>query len=188
MNEGIIASRYAGAFLQLVLEHGSGASVVPQARAMLRLVERLPQQEFSTACRSEMKAEAIVAMFGKALGNVPLEKDLCSFISLLVSNGRTALLREALRSFLSENYRHEGIRCGVLTVARADESLPVLEARLRTLVQNEFGCTLELETREDPSIVGGFVFALEDYLLDASVRRKLDVIRKRYVENNRRLI
>ena len=52
MNEGIIASRYAGAFLQLVLEHGSGASVVPQARAMLRLVERLPQQEFSTACRS----------------------------------------------------------------------------------------------------------------------------------------
>ena len=110
MNEGIIASRYAGAFLQLVLEHGSGASVVPQARAMLRLVERLPQQEFSTACRSEMKAEAIVAMFGKALGNVPLEKDLCSFISLLVSNGRTALLREALRSFLSEYYKHEGIR------------------------------------------------------------------------------
>ena len=142
MNEGIIASRYAGAFLQLVLEHGSGASVVPQARTMLRLV----------------------------------------------SNGRTALLREALRSFLSEYYKHEGIRCGVLTVARADESLPVLEARLRTLVQNEFGCTLELETREDPSIVGGFVFALEDYLLDASVRRKLDVIRKRYVENNRRLI
>ena len=95
---------------------------------------------------------------------------------------------EALRSFLSEYYKHEGIRCGVLTVARADESLPVLEARLRTLVQNEFGCTLELETREDPSIVGGFVFSLEDYLLDASVRRKLDVIRKRYVENNRRLI
>ena len=31
-------------------------------------------------------------------------------------------------------------------------------------------------------------YALEDYLLDASVRRKLDVIRKRYVENNRRLI
>ena len=37
MNEGIIASRYAGAFLQLVLEHGSGASVVPQALSLIHI-------------------------------------------------------------------------------------------------------------------------------------------------------
>ena len=40
----------------------------------------------------------------------------------------------------------------------------------------------------DPDLVGGFVFDLEDYLLDASVRRQLDLIREQFIEKNRRII
>ena len=40
----------------------------------------------------------------------------------------------------------------------------------------------------DPDLVGGFVFDLEDYLLDASVRHQLDLIREQFIEKNRRII
>ncbi|MGN0201340.1 MAG: F0F1 ATP synthase subunit delta [Candidatus Cryptobacteroides sp.] len=188
MNEGIIVSRYAKAFLQLVRENGSDAKVVPQARQVLTLLESLARKELPTSCRPEIKASEIIDSLGTALGGVALEKDLCSFISLLVSHGRAPLLCAAFRSFLSEYYIFKGIKCGVLKVARLDDTVPLLEEKLKKLVRKEFDCELELETKEDPSLVGGFVFALEDRLLDASVRRQLTLIRRQYSENNRRII
>lgn len=188
MNEGIIASRYAKAFLKLVRENGSGDKVVPQVRRILEILESLPAKEFSAFCQPGMSASRIISLLSTSLEGIPLEKDLCSFISLLVSNRRIPLICTAFRSFLSEHYRSQGVMCGVLKVARSDASVPGLEKKLHELVLNEFGCTLELETREDASLIGGFVFALEDRLLDASVRRQLDIIRRQFVENNRRSI
>jgi len=40
----------------------------------------------------------------------------------------------------------------------------------------------------DPSLIGGFVFDIENYLLDASIKRQLDRIREQFVERNRRII
>ncbi|MGN1215723.1 MAG: F0F1 ATP synthase subunit delta [Candidatus Cryptobacteroides sp.] len=188
MNEGIIASRYAKAFLQLVRENGSEEAVVPQVRQALDLLEGLPPNEFSSVCQPGIAASGIIGILGTALGGITLEKDLCSFISLLVGNGRTPLICTAFRSFLSLCYRSRGIMCGVLKVARMDASVPGLEEKFRELVRTRFGCELELETKEDESLIGGFVFALEDRLMDASVRRQLGVIRRQFVENNSRKI
>lgn len=63
-----------------------------------------------------------------------------------------------------------------------------LESRLRELIGKETGCELLLETKVDPSLIGGFVFEVEDMILDASVSRQLDVIRRQFIEKNRRIV
>lgn len=63
-----------------------------------------------------------------------------------------------------------------------------LESRLRELIGKETGCELLLETKVDPSLIGGFVFEVEDMILDASVSRQLDVIRHQFIEKNRRIV
>ena len=63
-----------------------------------------------------------------------------------------------------------------------------LESRLRELIGKETGCELLLETKVDPSLIGGFVFEVEDMILDASVSRQLDIIRRQFIEKNRRIV
>ena len=63
-----------------------------------------------------------------------------------------------------------------------------LESRLRELIGKETGCELLLETKVDPSLIGGFVFEVEDTVLDASVSRQLDFIRRQFIEKNRRIV
>ena len=63
-----------------------------------------------------------------------------------------------------------------------------LESRLRELIGKETGCELLLETKVDPSLIGGFVFEVEDMILDASISRQLDVIRHQFIEKNRRIV
>ena len=65
---------------------------------------------------------------------------------------------------------------------------PALESRLRELIGKETGCELLFEAKVDPSLIGGFVFEVEDMILDASVSRQLDVIRHQFIEKNRRIV
>ena len=65
---------------------------------------------------------------------------------------------------------------------------PGLESRLRDLIEKQTGCKLILKTEVNPSLIGGFVFEVEDTVLDASVSRQLDIIRSQFIEKNRRIV
>ena len=59
---------------------------------------------------------------------------------------------------------------------------------MRALVRSTTGDDVVFEVTVDPSLVGGFVLDLDDYLLDASVKRQLDLIREQFIERNRRIV
>jgi len=65
---------------------------------------------------------------------------------------------------------------------------PTLESRLRDLIEKRTGCKLILKTEVNPSLIGGFIFEVEDTVLDASVSRQLDIIRRQFIEKNRRIV
>lgn len=114
----------------------------------------------------------------------PLEDDLNRFTLLLVRNGRMPYLKYILNSF-SRMYR-EANRMKLASLTTVIPA-PELERHLRELVQAE-GYELILETKVDPTIIGGFIFTIDDLLLDASVRRQIEVIRAQFVEKNNRIV
>ena len=176
MNAGIIASRYATALLKLVEETGSGEAVVRQAES---LAGTLPPKS-----QPGRVADAILSL-------PDLEPDLRKLVELMVKNGRSDCIRLALNSFISLYYESRGIIRGRLTLPSSPDSSQAfkdLEVRLKELITSRTGKELQLTTVVDESIIGGFVLEVEDHLLDASVSHQLEMIKRQFIERNRRIV
>lgn len=206
MNTGIIATRYATALLKLVEETGSGELVAAQVQVIEKALDEVP--EFRRAVDDPaVAAVQKISLFEASLKD-SMAQELHKFLELLIRNGRIGDVRLVLTTFVTEYYRSRHIKRARLVVA--DPALldpeptpsdpvpvegplrqaqrPALESRLRDLVEKQTGCKLILKTEVNPSLIGGFVFEVEDTVLDASVSRQLDFIRRQFIEKNRRIV
>ncbi len=198
MNTGIIATRYATALLKLVDETGSGEVVAAQVQVIEKALGELP--DFRRAVDDPAIApvkklelfEAALTSVAEPAEAIGLAPELRKFLELLLHNGRIGDVRLILSTFITEYYRSRHIKHARLVVA--DPALldpvepPTLESRLRELIEKRTGCRLILKTEVNPSLIGGFVFEVEDTILDASVSRQLDIIRRQFIEKNRRIV
>lgn len=206
MNTGIIATRYATALLKLVEETGSGELVVAQVQVIEKALDEVP--DFRRAVDDPaVAAVQKISLFEASLKD-SMAQELHKFLELLIRNGRIGDVRLVLTTFVTEYYRSRHIKRARLVVADpalldpeptpsdpvpVEGSLrqaqrPALESRLRDLVEKQTGCRLILKTEVNPSLIGGFVFEVEDTVLDASVSRQLDFIRRQFIEKNRRIV
>jgi len=186
MNRSIIVTRYARALVKWVRETGHGAIVASEAETLETALHSLPDLR-----RMMAAADDVVSPFEKkkllqsALGN-RMSQELSRFLTLLNKNGRMALVQDILRDFVDLYHRTVGIRKAHLTTV--DEPSERMLQRLKALVKQKTGDDVIIEVDVDPSLIGGFVFDIDDYLMDASVKRQLDLIREQFVERNRRII
>lgn len=209
MNTGIIATRYATALLKLVDETGSGDVVAAQVQVIEKALDEVPDFRRSVDDPAVSAAKKL-SLFEAALSSVsdPVEwtslaPDLRRFIDLLIRNGRIGDVRLIFTTFITEYYRARHIKRARLVVADpallnpeptpsdrelAEPLRPTLDVRLRDLIEKQTGCKLILKTEVNPSLIGGFVFEVEDTVLDASVSRQLDIIRSQFIEKNRRIV
>ena len=158
MNQGAVASRYAKAFLRLVEESGRGEQVFTQVRALLKDASSVPQ---------------------------PLEPDIEKLVLLLRRNHRQDCLKLILADFIRLWCDAQRIVIAKLLTAVPS---PDLSGKLEAMLASRTGCRVLMETAVDPELLGGFVLELEDEMLDASVRRQIDDIRRQLVQKNNRII
>lgn len=206
MNTGIIATRYATALLKLVEETGSGELVAAQVQVIEKALDEV--LDFRRAVDDPaVAAVQKISLFEASLKD-SMAQELHKFLELLIRNGRIGDVRLVLTTFVTEYYRSRHIKRARLVVADpalldpeptpsdpvpVEGSLrqaqrPALESRLRDLVEKQTGCKLILKTEVNPSLIGGFVFEVEGTVLDASVSRQLDFIRRQFIEKNRRIV
>lgn len=186
MNRSIVISRYARTLVKYVRESGHGEIVCSEAEVLFRTLHDVPDLKRMTEA-----ADDVVSPFDKkkllqsALGN-RMSQELSRFLTLLNRNGRMELVEDILRDFVDLYRRSVGVRKAHLTTV--SEPSERLLQRLKALVKQKTGDDVIIEVDVDPDIIGGFVFDIDDYLLDASVKRQLDLIREQFVERNRRII
>lgn len=161
MNSGVISSRYAKTLLQLVIETGRGEQVYSQVNRILRDPSILEN------------------------GTIQLEPDLERFIAFVVSKGRTEYMKYILHSFCSQYNAYMGRKLVRLTTV---VPIPGLEEKLRPVLAKALDSEILFETAIDAGLIGGFRVEVEDLLLDASVRRQIDDIKRQFVDNNRRIV
>jgi len=154
MNTGAVANRYAKALLLLTQESGR------------------TEQVFSQACALLQNPDAVPAV---------LEPDLEKLMALLIKNGRQDHIRFVLTSYIGLYREFAGIvQAKLITAVPAKD----LEDKFTRLIQKRTGGTVMLESKVDPSIIGGFILQTDRETLDASVRRKLNTIRRQLSEKN----
>lgn len=158
MNQGAVSSRYANAFLRLVEESGRGEQVFTQVRALLKDASSVPQ---------------------------PLEPDMEKLVLLLRRNHRLDCLKFILHDFVRLWCKEHKIVLVKLITAVPSPGLP---ERLEGMLAARTGCKIIMEASVDPELLGGFVLELDNEMLDASVRRQIDDIRRQLVQKNNRII
>lgn len=180
MNTGTISPRYARALLKYVSETGNGESVCRQCGALETSLSEC--KELRDAMSGTAPLQAKLEACRTAVGE-PLDEELTRFVSLAVSKGRGQYLRRMLHDFRSLYFKSMRILPATLTSCVRSERL---ENALSEMVLRRTGCKLRIESTVDPSLVGGFVLKIDDLLVDASVKRQVDSMRKGFLENNGR--
>lgn len=186
MNRSIVITRYAGALVKLVCEEGGGDAVCAEAESLIKLFGTVPDlRRMISASDDVVKASEKEKLMQTVLPG-GLSSQMSRFFALLNRNGRMDLAPEILRVFTEVYRRSIGIRKAHLTTV-TPPSEELLES-LRKLVREKTGDDVLIEVEVDPELIGGFVFDIDDYLLDGSVKRQLELIREKFTEWNKRII
>jgi F-type H+-transporting ATPase subunit delta len=104
------------------------------------------------------------------------EPELVNFLELLVDKHRmTEVFR--IRRELDELWKQENRRLDV-TVTSAVELDPAVVEKIGQEVERQTGEKVDLSSRVDGEILGGIVLQVGNMVLDASIRNRLEKLRK----------
>lgn len=121
----------------------------------------------------------------KALGAVLAQAGItglaADFLKLLATKRRLFAVADIIRDFNKLDDAEKGVTRAQVTVAEplSDTQAQALREALRAVAG---GQTVEVETKVDPSIIGGLVVKLGSRMMDNSLRTKLAAIRTRMKE------
>ena len=104
------------------------------------------------------------------------EPELVNFLELLVDKHRMTEVFRIRREF-DELWKHENRRLDV-TVTSAVELDPAVVGKIGQEVERQTGERVDLSSRVDGEILGGIVLQVGNMVLDASIRSRLEKLRK----------
>ncbi|HEX6205406.1 MAG TPA: ATP synthase F1 subunit delta [Solirubrobacterales bacterium] len=125
---------------------------------------------FSPYLSSEEKKEGLERAITGA------EPELINFLELLVDKHRMPEIFR-IRRALDELWKHENRRIDV-TVTSAVELDPAVVAKIGQEVERQTGEEVDLSSAVDDQILGGIVLQVGNMVLDASIRSRLEKLRK----------
>ena len=181
MNEGLISSRYATALLNFATQNDEEKKVYSEMTFLVqifKIVKNLQQSLSSPVVSKSKKKKILITAVG---GNVSNSMD--KFFDLLIENKRENKL-ESIASRYTELYRkRHNIHLGTLTTAVKTD--PSVIERLKVVIEEQIGGTVEFTSDVNPDIIGGFVLQVEDYRWDASISGQLNRIKKELKQINK---
>jgi F-type H+-transporting ATPase subunit delta len=168
-----IARVYAEALFGAAKDAGKLDAIreqLAQVAAALESNRELQVFFFSPYFSSAEKREGI----GRAISGA--EPELINFLELLVEKHRMPVLFRIRRRF-EELWAEENRRLDV-TVTSAVELDPAVVESVGKEIEKQTGQKVELTTRVDDAILGGIVLQVGNMVLDASIRNRLEKLRK----------
>ena len=167
------AQAYANALYDAAVEAGRLDAVRRDLSAFVRALAEtraLARALFNPAFPSEAKKRVVNQMTIGGDDLVP------KTIHVLLDNGRIELLPDLEQLFV-ERYEHEQ-RELTLTLTTAIEIDDAKAEELRGRLEQSTGQRITLKRVVDPQILGGVVLRMRDRRVDASVRRRLEALRR----------
>ena len=164
---------YANALFEAALERNRLETVRDQLQQVVEAEAQVP--ELRELLRNpQLDPRARAAALGDVLGDA--DELLRNFLLVLADKGRTGQLEEIARELERLIARHEGVVHAELTTA---VELSDAEARkLLDQIEQSSGRKVEATRSVDPDLIGGIVLQVGSHRLDASVRGRLERLRR----------
>jgi F-type H+-transporting ATPase subunit delta len=174
-----VAGRYASALFELAQEQSQLAVVegdLANIQALLDESEDLRRLVRSPVFSADNQTLALVAVLGR-MGASELAQN---FVKLLVRNRRLFALGDMIEAFRTLAARARGeVEADVTSAATLTQEQ--LEA-LKDTLNASLGQDVQVNTRVDPSLLGGLVVKIGSRMIDSSLRTKLASLKMRMKE------
>ena len=164
MDTGIVATRYAKALLRYATEQGQAEAVYREMNRLAESLMALPRLSAALDNPVVTAADKVSLLVEAAGGEAKVSDAGRRFVRLVVESGRA----EAML-FIAKAY-------GRLTVAQPLS--PALTEKLRQLLEKETRCSVDFEVVCRDEIGGGFVLEYDNKRLDASLTRRIAMMRR----------
>jgi len=187
MDIGVIAKRYAKALLDFAVEEKCEDTVYKEVLQLITSYREVPQLSAVLGNPLLPQQQKIEVLDG-AVSTGPASDVFRKFAALVVAHRR-----ESFMLFIAHNYVTLYRELKHISIGKLITAVPVSEKvakRLETMVEKNSQNSVDviLETTVDPDIMGGFIFQIDDQRLDASVRQQFELIKKQFIEKNKRII
>jgi len=164
---------YAEALFDVAKQKGKFDEVGAQLGEFVDVLDRDRELQvffFSPYFSSAEKVEGL----GRAISGA--DPELVRFLELLIEKSRMTEIFRIRRQF-EQLWKQENRRIDV-TVTSAVELDPAVVEKIGEEIERQTGQRVELVSRVDDAILGGIVLQVGNMVLDASIRSRLEKLRK----------
>lgn len=180
MNNPRLAGRYAKSLLGLAIEQNQLDAVCGDMKLILSICKSNP--DFVAVLKSpvisaDKKEKVIGSIIEGRVSNLTT-----LFIRLLVTKNRENSLPEIVKAFISQYNELKNIHQVKITTAvpMSTELQETIVNRIRTNTHIQH---IELETAVKDELIGGFTLEMGDILVDASILRDLNDVKRQFRSN-----
>ena len=184
MNTGVVSRRFAKALLDFACLEGNEDRVYNEVRTLARKYSDVPELRKAVdnpVLEKDKKRTLLIT----AAGGEGISEELKRFFELVLKGRRESFLPFMIWSFIDQYRLKKNIKVGKLTTAVPSEKLT---EHLKQLIGKNSQANVELESRIDESILGGFIMEISGYRVDASVSDQLKRLKNGFLARNRRIV
>ena len=165
-----VTTPYAEAFLQVSEELNLTEEIVSQSKEILSLMKDSPELEkalSSPVLEKDSKKEIIVQLFSDKIN-----QSLLNLLKLLADRQRIGILVPILERFLELYRENSNIALATVTSAieLSEEQKNLLSQKISAIAGTD---KLELVTKTDSTLIGGFVASVGSKVIDASLASQI---------------
>ncbi len=176
-----LASRYAKSLVDLSTERNQLEAIYNDMQLLQRVCKGSP--DFVNLLRSPVVSADKKQSIVDAVTKNKISELTAAFIRLLINKGRESDMPEIIFAFIEQYNAIKGIHKVKLTTATAisDDLKNAIVSKVKSEANLE---NVELESKTDDALIGGFILEFNNNLVDASVLRDLKDIAKQFKERN----
>ena len=174
-----LAGRYAKSLMDIAIENGKLDTMYNDMLGLDAVCN--DSKDFVSMMKSPIVTASTKQNVVKAIAEGKVDDITFKFINLIINKGREFFLPEIISTFISQYKKHNNINEVLLTTSE-----PIDEEMKNTLIQSiqkQFTGTIDLKTKVNPSLIGGFILEANNNLFDASILRDLNDIKKQFLTN-----
>jgi F-type H+-transporting ATPase subunit delta len=172
----ILARRYAKALFSLGKEQGKTEEYGSSLGGIAVLYEDESTGLADAVTNPLYPLDVRKKIMGQLAGSVQADAIMTGFLQLLVDKKRALILPDIAREMQIMVDRDRNINHG--SVVSAVELDAALLDKVRATLEKLTGTQVILETRVDPSIIGGIIAKVGDLVLDGSIRTQLNGLKE----------
>ena len=172
MDLGLISVRYARALLKAGIDAKLEDNVYKEMLTLSDSYKKVAELRF-TIDNPMLSKKQKRELFNIACGKNPCELTK-TFIKLVLKEDRESMMLFIANSYISLYRKYKNLVRAKLSTAIPVS--PVIEQKIRKLVEFKTNGTVEFETEVNQDIIGGFILEYDTYRLDLSVKSMLNSI------------